>query len=104
MKPKGRPKKVRVIEKPPKVGQFSPRGRPGRPDEIELTLDQLEVLRLVDYQRLKQRQAATHLGLSRQSIGRILNEARRAVSDALINAKIIRITGGNVRFKKAQSV
>ena len=100
MKPKGRPKKTRLVEKEPKVGSFSPRGRPGRPEEIEVALDQLEALRLVDFLGYNQRQAASHMGLSRQTIGRILKAARKNVSDALINGKIIRIEGGKVRIKK----
>lgn len=100
MKPKGRPQKIRFIEKEPKVGQFSPRGRPGRPDEAEITLDQLEAVRLVDYLGKNQAIAAKHMGLSRQTIGRIISTARKTISDALINGKIIRISGGNIQVKK----
>ena len=42
MKKKGRPKKTRLIQKEPEIGQFSPRGRPGRPNEIEVPIDQFE--------------------------------------------------------------
>ena len=100
MKPKGRPKKTRLIEKEPRIVQFSPRGKPGRPDEAEVTIDQLEAIRLVDYQGLNQTKAAGHMGLSRQTIGRILKEARKGIADALINGKIIRISGGKIRMKK----
>lgn len=103
MKPKGRPKKIRLVEKEPRVLQFSPRGKPGRPDETELSLDQLEAIRLVDFQGLKQSNAAQHMGLSRQTIGRILKQAHKGISDALINGKIIRIAGGNVQLKKSRN-
>ena len=99
MKPKGRPKKVRLIEKEPKIGLFSPRGRPGRPDEIELSLDQFEAIRLVDSLGLKQVSAAKQMNLSRQTVGRILSQARKRISDALINGKIIRISGGKIKLK-----
>jgi len=101
MKPKGRPKKTRIIQEIPKINQFSPRGKPGRPDEIELAIDQLEAVRLVDNLGLKQAQAAAKMGLSRQTLGRILKLARRRISDALINGKIIRIQGGEVKLKDA---
>jgi len=101
MKPKGRPKKVRLIDKAPKVLQFSPRGRPGRPDEIEFTIDQYETIRLVDYLGLEQVQAAKQMGLSRQTVGRILKLARKSISDALINGKIIRISGGQIQLKNS---
>ncbi|MFH1622403.1 MAG: DUF134 domain-containing protein [Candidatus Omnitrophota bacterium] len=99
MKPKGRPKKIRLVEKVPEVGQFSPRGKPGRPNEIELAIDQFEALRLVDYKGLKHRQAAGQMGLSRQTLERILKQARKNISDAIINGKIIRIIGGNITIK-----
>ncbi|NQU18969.1 DUF134 domain-containing protein [bacterium] len=101
MKPKGRPKKIRLVEKVPKIGQFSPRGKPGRPDEIEIGIDQFEALRLVDCLGQKQRHAASQMGLSRQTLGRILKQARKNISDAIINGKIIRIFGGKIRLKKA---
>jgi predicted DNA-binding protein (UPF0251 family) len=100
MKQKGRPEKVRLVQEEPKIGQFSPRGKPGRPNEIDLGIDQFEAMRLVDYMGLRQSQAARQMGLSRQTIGRIIKQARKSVSDAIINGKIIRIFGGNVKFRK----
>ncbi|MFC1646273.1 DUF134 domain-containing protein [Candidatus Omnitrophota bacterium] len=99
MKQKGRPKKVRLVQEAPKIGQFSPRGKAGRPNEIELTIDQFEALRLVDYMGLRQGQAAIQMGISRQTIGRIIKKARKNISDAIINGKIIRIAGGNIKIK-----
>jgi len=98
MKPKGRPIKLRLVRNEPKIKQFSPRGRPGRPDEIRLTLDQYEALRLVDYRGLKQAQAAKIVDISRSTLRRIIREARFRLADGLINGKIIRIFGGKVRI------
>lgn len=100
LKPRGRPKKVRLVGRKPQIEQFSPRGKPGRPDEAEITIDQLETLRLVDYSGMSQIDAAKSMGLSRQTVGRILKEARRNITDGLINGKIIRICGGKIRLKK----
>jgi len=94
---KGRPKKVRFIQKMPKIIQFSPRGKPGRPDEIELTLDQFEAIKLADYQGFEQKDGAKVMKLSRASFGRIVREARFKLSDALVNGKIIKIRMGNVQ-------
>ncbi len=95
MKAKGRPKKVRFIANMPKTSQFSPRGRPGRPDEVELTLDQLEAIKLADLQALDQTAGAKSLGISRPSFGRILRSARLRIADAIVNGKIIRISSGD---------
>jgi len=90
MKPRGRPKKKRSIAQKPQICQFSPRGRPGRPDEVELTIDQYEAIRLADYKGLEQAEACKSMGISRQTFGRILAGARKKLSDGLINGKIIR--------------
>lgn len=97
MKPRGRPTKTRLVKKEPEVAQFSPRGRPGRPDEIELTIDQFEALRLADYKSMPHTTAGKLMGISRQTFERILKKARNKVADGLMNGKIIRIAGGHVK-------
>ncbi|OGX26072.1 MAG: hypothetical protein A2787_03890 [Omnitrophica WOR_2 bacterium RIFCSPHIGHO2_01_FULL_48_9] len=94
---KGRPKKIRYVQKMPQITQFSPRGKPGRPDEVELNVDQFEALKLADFQGLDQSAGALAMGLSRPSFGRILREARRIAADALVNGKIIKIRIGDVQ-------
>ena len=95
MKKKGRPQKIRFIQNLPKIAQFSPRGKPGRPDEAELTIDQLEAIRLADWEGLTQLRGAMAMGISRPTFGRILRAARKTIAQALVNGKIIRISGGN---------
>ena len=96
MNPKGRPRKIRHVQAIPKISQFSPRGRPGRPDEIILGIDEFETLKLADYQNLDQATGAKIMKISRPSFGRILREARRKLVDALVNGKIIRFFGGPI--------
>ncbi len=94
----GRPKKVRFVQKMPKVIQFSPRGRPGRPDEIELAIEEFEALKLADFQGFDQRQGAQAMRLSRSSFGRILRQARKKIADALVNGKVIKIRMGSAQI------
>ena len=100
MKPVGRPKKTRHVKNKPQIVVFSPRGKPGRPDEVNLRHEELEALRLADFGGLKQKEAARHMKISRQSFGRVLQRARKIVSDGLINGKIIRISGGSYKLSK----
>ena len=93
----GRKKKVRYIQKMPTVAVFSPRGRPGRPNEIELQVDQYEALKLADFQGYDQLEGAHIMGISRPSFGRLLREGRKIMVDALVNGKIIRIRIGDVQ-------
>ena len=87
---------LRLNQKMPDVVLFSPRGKPGRPDEIELKIDEFEALKLADYQGYDQAEGAKVMRLSRPSFGRILRKARNVVADALVNGKIIRIRIGDV--------
>jgi predicted DNA-binding protein (UPF0251 family) len=81
----------------PQVRYYKPRGVPlSSLEEVVITEDAFEALRLVDLEGMYQDEAAKKMGVSRQTIGRILDQARKAVADALINGKAIRIEGGNV--------
>jgi predicted DNA-binding protein (UPF0251 family) len=99
---RGRPKKYRIVSQDPKIAQFSPRGRPGRPDEAGLTMDGYEAIRLSDYLGLGQKEAARHMRISQQTFSRILKKARQAVSDGLVNGKIIKIQGGTYVISSRQ--
>ena len=94
---KGRRKKIRYVQKMPTVLQFSPRGKPGRPDGIELKIDEYEAMKLADLQGYDQSEGALAMGISRPSFGRILRSARKVVADALVNGKIIRVRTGDVQ-------
>ncbi len=91
IKPRGRPKRHRIIQQSPKILKFSPRGKPGRPDEIEIKTDEFEAIRLTDCLGLKQSEAAKSMQISQQTFSRILRKAHRTLSDAFINGKIIRV-------------
>lgn len=91
MKPRGRPKKNRVVQEKPIICQFSPRGKPGRPDEVELKLDEFEALRLADCQGLSQKEAAKSMEISQQTFSRILKKGRKTLASGFIKGKIIRI-------------
>ena len=63
---------------------------------MTLRFDQAEAIRLADLDGLYQEAAALRMGVSRQTFGRIVESARRAVADAIINRKCHRIDGGEV--------
>lgn len=94
MHPRGRPKKYRIVRFDPAISQFSPRGKPGRPDEVNLTMDEFEAIRLVDYMGLNQKEAAKSIHISQPTLSRILKKARKTIAKGLINGTIIKIQGG----------
>lgn len=95
IKSRGRPIKPRNIRRHPQIHQFSPRGRAGRPDEIELKLEEFEAIKLSDYIGLSQQKAANMLGISQQTFSRILRQGRKSLANGLIMGKIIKIQGGH---------
>jgi predicted DNA-binding protein (UPF0251 family) len=90
-----RPFKCRRIGCEPGVSYFKPRGIPiSRLDEVNLTVDELESIRLADLEGMYQDVAAERMNVSRQTFGNIVNSARRKIADVLVNGKAIRIEGG----------
>ena len=94
MRPRGRPRKYRIVKVDPKISQFSPRGRPGRPEEVEIRIDEYEALRLADYQNLSQKEAAKSMHISQQTFSRILAKARNLIAKGITTGSAIRIQGG----------
>jgi len=66
-------------------------------EEVNLTLDELEAVRLADWDGLYQEDAAKKMDISRQTFGNIINSAHKKVADVLLNAKALKIEGGPVR-------
>jgi len=91
-----RPRKPRWVQGRPVVAAFVPDQMPpwGR-EEVVLPVEGLEAIRLIDYQGSDQEAAAAMMNVSRQTLGRILADARAVVADALIMGKVIRIEGGH---------
>ena len=92
-----RPRQCRRVAQLPQATFFKPRGVPLRVlQQVGLTVDELEALRLADLEGLYQEEAAGRMNVSRQTFGRIVEAARRKVADALVNGKALSIEGGPV--------
>lgn len=97
MVPMPRTPKLRAVAHPPATEYFKPRGIPmAELEERTLALDELEALRLVDLESLSQEAAGEAMGVSRGTIGRLLERGRRTVVDALLHGHALRIEGGPV--------
>ena len=59
--------------------------------EEVLERDELESLKLADFENLKHEEAATRMKVSRATFGRILRSARNKLADSIINGKAIKI-------------
>ncbi len=91
-----RPRKVRIVNFEPGVTYFKPRAVPlNQLKEVELTIDELETLRLSNIQKLSQQDAAEKMDIHQSTFQRTLARANEKVSDALVNGKAIKIKGGD---------
>jgi predicted DNA-binding protein (UPF0251 family) len=76
---------------------FKPRGVPvAQLDEIRLSVDELESLRLADLEGLYHEYAAARMNVSRATFGRIVEAARKKVAEVLVKGQALRIEGGIV--------
>ncbi len=91
-----RPPKCRRVNFVPAVTYFKPAGIPLRVlDEVCLTVEEAEAIRLKDLEDLDQEQSAAKMNISRPTFQRVLESARKKMADALLGGKAIRIEGGN---------
>jgi predicted DNA-binding protein (UPF0251 family) len=97
-----RPFCPRYIDARPSAAYFKPAGIPARLlEEVVLTLDELEALRLADFEGLYHEKAAEQMKISRPTFSRVVEQARRKVASALIQGKALRVDGGAVVMKDA---
>jgi predicted DNA-binding protein (UPF0251 family) len=94
--PMARPPRCRWVSQQPTASYFKPRGIPlSQLEEVTVTVDEFEALRLADLDGLYQEQAAERMKVSRPTFGRIIDSAHRKVAEALVKGKALRIEGGN---------
>ena len=61
-----------------------------------MDLDEVEAIRLADYEGRYHEEAAREMKVSRATFGRIVNEARRKVAEALIGGKALKIETNDI--------
>jgi len=87
---------------------FSPRHRCFKPcgmrqnelQSVELEADELEAIRLIDFEGLYQQECAERMQISRTTFSRTVERARRKIADALLHGKSINIITDNIHTKE----
>ncbi|MGD2272018.1 MAG: DUF134 domain-containing protein [Desulfobacterales bacterium] len=98
-----RPIKVRRVACCPEANYYKPRGIPvAELEEVILSTDELEAIRLADLDSLYQEKAAGNMNISRQTFGNIIRSAHKKIADALLNGKALKIEGGAVAIEERQ--
>jgi predicted DNA-binding protein (UPF0251 family) len=97
-----RPRHCRRVASLPQSNYYKPRGIPlSDLQQIILTVDEFESVRLADLEGLYQEDAATEMNVSRQTFGRILESAHRKIAEALAHGKALLIEGGSIELTKS---
>ena len=77
----------------PIIDRFSPFPQ-SSPQPIYIELAELEVLRLVDLEGLSQEEAGERMGVSRGTVWRLLQSARKKSAQALTEARPLLVSAG----------
>lgn len=92
-----RPQRCRRVCKEPVYNCFVPNDALGN-DTVTLSIDEYEVIRLVDFEKRTHEQCAAQMDISRTTVTEIYESARYKVADSLLNGKRLIISGGNYRL------
>lgn len=88
-----RPVKRRRVCGLPRVAEFGPRPC-GDAERLTLAVDEYEVIRLVDLLGFTQEECAAQMNVARTTVQAIYDGARRKLADALVNGKVLSVSGG----------
>ena len=91
-----RPRKCRMVCCLPQVNEFSPVAPTGTACEnIVMTVDEYETIRLIDYEGLSQEECAASMEVARTTAQQIYNSARQKLARILVDGVSLRIEGGD---------
>ena len=94
-----RPINPRKVFSRPKIKGFIPMGFYSSDlDTIYLSVEEYESIRLKDYMGLSQLESSEHMGVSRPTLTRIYDKARKKIAEALCEGKQVLIQGGNIIY------
>ena len=87
-----RPRVCRRVRFRPKSYYFKPQGIPMLElEEILLTKEEMESIKLKDFDKMEQIEAAQKMNTSQSTFQRILASARGKVSEAIVRGKALKI-------------
>ena len=92
-----RPQRCRRVCSEPEYSCFEPKGVTN-PESVVLSVDEYEVIRLVDFEKQNYEQCAVIMDISRTTVTEIYERARYKISDCIVNGKQLVISGGNYRI------
>jgi predicted DNA-binding protein (UPF0251 family) len=97
---RGRRRGQRWITEVPETRRFEPVGKE-LGEDVKITLEELEAIRLVDLLELQQQEAALYTGVSRKAFWNDLRSGRKKVASALVYGLGMTIEGGSYLLRES---
>lgn len=86
---------VKIIRQKPKSYLWKPEDINNSNLEVILLLEEWECVRLIDYNGLSQQEAAISMEVSRQTVQKLIQSARKKISRCIVESIPLKIDGGN---------
>ncbi len=96
-----RRKRARKILNPPGIKALTPQTRGGgvlNEEPVVLLLEELESIKLCDYEAMSHHEASQLMGVSRPTFTRIYASARKKVATAFVEVRELIVEGGSVYY------
>lgn len=91
-----RPRKQKRVCCLPSYLVFGPLNKKGEiSQQIKMTIEEYESIRLIDLECLEQEECAEIMGVARSTVQRLYNDGKRKLADSLVNGKVLNIEGGD---------
>lgn len=98
-----RPRRCRRVCAEPEYSSFMPDGIFCK-ESVILAVDEYEVIRLIDLEKLTHEQCAKRMDISRTTVTEIYESAREKIADSIVNGKRLVIEGGDYRLCDGSAV
>ncbi|MCD8090972.1 MAG: DUF134 domain-containing protein [Clostridiales bacterium] len=98
-----RPKRCRRVCSEPAYDRFAP-SEIFCGERVILSVDEYEIIRLIDLNSLTHEQCAAMMDVSRTTVTEMYESARHKLADCLVNGKELKIAGGSYRLCDGSAV
>lgn len=98
-----RPVKWRRVCELPVANRFGPLGLGrGSKGHVNMTVDEYEAIRLIDFEGLNQEECASQMGIARTTVQGIYVNARKKLARSLVEGMVLHIEGGEYKLCDGQ--
>lgn len=90
-----RPRKRKRVCRMPNVNVFGPYRGEDIGEYIEMSVEEFETIRIIDYEGFTQEKCGEFMGIGRSTVQRLYEIARGKIADSMVNGRAIKIQGGD---------